>query len=53
MLGVKLGQQVERGVLEDGEGNHFIIQLLFEMAKYHSPSVIFFDEIDCIGSKRS
>ena len=30
-----------------------IIRVLFEMATFYSPSVVFFDEIDAIGSHRS
>jgi katanin p60 ATPase-containing subunit A1 len=44
---------MERLIIKNGEGNFVLTQILFDMAKYHSPSVIFFDEIDCIGSKRS
>jgi katanin p60 ATPase-containing subunit A1 len=30
-----------------------LIRVLFELAKYHEPSIIFFDELDSLTSKRS
>jgi katanin p60 ATPase-containing subunit A1 len=29
-----------------------LVRILFEMAKFYSPSVVFFDEIDALGGKR-
>ncbi len=29
-----------------------MVRILFEMARYHAPSTVFFDEIDALGSKR-